>query len=85
MSTTFAVYCSVFHHHIIQKYDTAKLFWYFFVLGKQGFYDVALRKEAERRAEAEEEYQVICAFNFKAPLARACYLLCIFFFRLDRK
>lgn len=24
----------------------------------QGFYDVALRKEAERRAEAEEEYQV---------------------------
>lgn len=27
----------------------------------KGFYDVALRKEAERRAEAEEEYQVTAA------------------------
>lgn len=34
-------------------YDTRLACW-------QGFYDVALRKEAERRAEAEEEYQV-CA------------------------
>ena len=29
----------------------------------KGFYDVALRKEAERRAEAEEEYQVISRFD----------------------
>lgn len=28
------------------------------LLCAQGFYDVALRKEAERRVEAEDEYQV---------------------------
>lgn len=48
---------------------------------RQGFYDVALRKEAERRAEAEEEYQVLTAVPLhvdEASRVHTCTMIMLF-------